>query len=52
VFFQLEEIDGIPIVAPLQLYLDLQRDPARGEEAADALLEQNLKPAWKAMGLL
>jgi hypothetical protein len=44
VFFQLEEIDGIPIVAPLQLYLDLQRDPARGEEAAEHLWRTKLFP--------
>ena len=44
VFFHLEEIDGIPIVAPLQLYLDLQRDPARGEEAAEHLWQTKLFP--------
>jgi hypothetical protein len=44
VFFQLEELDGIPIVAPLQLYLDLQRDPARGEEAAEHLWRTKLFP--------
>jgi Transcriptional regulator, AbiEi antitoxin, Type IV TA system len=44
VFFQLEEFDGIPIVAPLQLYLDLQRDPARGEEAAEHLWRTKLFP--------
>lgn len=44
VFFHLEAIDGIPIVAPLQLYLDLQRDPARGEEAAEHLWRTKLFP--------
>jgi hypothetical protein len=44
VFFQLEEIDGIPVVAPLQLYLDLQRDPARGEEAAEHLWRAKIFP--------
>jgi hypothetical protein len=44
VFFQLEEIDGIPVVAPLQLYLDLQRDPARGEDAAEHLWRAKIFP--------
>jgi hypothetical protein len=44
VFFRLEKIDGIPIVSPLQLYLDLQGDPARGEEAADHLWTTALFP--------
>ena len=44
VFFQLEKIDGVPVVSPLQLYLDLQGDPARGEEAADHLWTTALFP--------
>lgn len=44
VFFNQEEFDGIPVVAPLQLYLDLQREPARGEEAADHLWRTKLFP--------
>jgi hypothetical protein len=37
VFFGAEAIDGVMVVSVLQLYLDLQRDPARGEEAAEHL---------------
>jgi len=37
---------------PVQTYVDLFHCGGRGEEAAEALLEQNLKPAWKARGLL
>jgi hypothetical protein len=44
VFFDQEEFDGVPIVAPLQLYLDLQREPARGEEAAEHLWRTKLFP--------
>jgi hypothetical protein len=35
---------------PVQTYVDLAHCGSRGEEAAAALLEQNLKPAWKARG--
>ncbi len=36
----------------VQTYIDLSHSGGRGEEAAEALLEQRLKPAWKARGLL
>ncbi|HEY9249018.1 MAG TPA: type IV toxin-antitoxin system AbiEi family antitoxin [Rariglobus sp.] len=45
VFSHREEIDGVPVVSPLQLYLDLQRDPARGQEAAEHLWDTMLFPA-------
>lgn len=44
IFFNKEEIDGIPVVSPLQLYLDLKREPARGEEAAEHLRRTKLFP--------
>jgi hypothetical protein len=37
---------------PVQTYVDLFHCGGRGEEAAEALLEQNLRRAWKARGLL
>ena len=37
---------------PVQTYVDLCHCGGRGEEAAAALLEQRLKPEWKARGLL
>lgn len=37
---------------PVQTYVDLFHCGGRGEEAAEALLEQNLKRAWKLRGLL
>jgi hypothetical protein len=45
VFFAKQDIAGIPVVAPLQLYLDLLRDPARGEEAAEHIWNVSLFPA-------
>lgn len=44
VFFDHEDFDGVPVVAPLQIYLDLQREPARGQEAADQLWRTKLFP--------
>jgi hypothetical protein len=37
---------------PVQTYVDLCHCGGRGEEAAEALLEQKLKPEWKLQGLL
>ncbi|MGO9526729.1 MAG: hypothetical protein ACLPT4_12395 [Verrucomicrobiia bacterium] len=50
-----EDGDPIPRFActnAVQTYVDLCHCGGRGEEAAEALLEQKLKPAWKAKGLL
>ena len=35
----------------VQTYVDLSHCAGRGQEAAEALLEQRLKPEWKARGL-
>ena len=32
----------------VQTYVDLAHSGSRGEEAADAILQQRLKPAWSA----
>lgn len=37
---------------PVQTYVDLSHCGGRGEEAAEALLEQKLKPEWSRHGLL
>lgn len=47
VFYGLQEIENTQIVSTVQLYLDLKNIHGRGEEAADALLEQVIKPAWQ-----
>ncbi len=53
VFYLSEErTDRLPCTNPVQTYVDLFHCKGRGEEAAEALLEQNLKPAWKGKGLL
>ena len=36
---------------PVQTYVDLRHCGGRGEEAAQAVLEQKLLPAWKGAGL-
>lgn len=46
VFLGAEERDGIPIVAPVQAALDLWSDPGRGREAAEAIIEEVIRPQW------
>ena len=36
---------------PIQTYVDLLHCGGRGEEAAEAILEQRIVPAWKAAGI-
>ncbi|RKZ91286.1 MAG: hypothetical protein DRQ40_10040 [Gammaproteobacteria bacterium] len=40
--------DGTPVTNPLQTYLDLWSGGSRGEEAADAIFNQVLKPGWRS----
>lgn len=37
---------GNRVVSPVQLYLDLQSMPGRGEEAAEEVLVRELRPSW------
>lgn len=46
VFFDLQEVEGIPIVSDIQLYLDLKTFKGRGEEAAEFLFNQRIKQQW------
>ncbi len=46
VFYASEERDGIPVVSPVQAYIDLMSQAARGEEAAEAILEGVLRSRW------
>jgi len=39
-------IDGVNVVSPVQAYLDLWKNPGRGEEAAEALYREVIKPSW------
>ncbi len=47
VFYGTREIEGAPVVSPVQLYLDLTQTKGRGEEAASAILEETIKPLWR-----
>lgn len=41
----------LPCTNAVQTYVDLWHCGGRGQEAAEALLEQKIKPAWRAVGL-
>ncbi len=47
VMYGAREIEGIWIVASVQAYLDLVSFRGRGEEAAEALLNQVIMPKWQ-----
>lgn len=42
---------GLACTNPVQTYVDLFSCGGRGQEAAEALLQQRLKPAWKKQGM-
>lgn len=46
VFYCLQNINYINVVSDIQLYLDLKSYRGRGEEAAQAIFEQRIKPKW------
>ncbi len=46
VFQGARRIDDLDVVSPVQLYLDLRSFRARGEEAAEQILEEIIKPSW------
>ncbi len=48
VFIDAREFDGVTVVSPLQLYLDLKGLAGRGEEAAQEILERELQPLLAA----
>lgn len=50
VFFHSEEHDGVRVVSPVQAYLDLTRNPARGQEAAEELLRRYIRPRFAEHG--
>jgi hypothetical protein len=47
IFYGSEDIDGIRIASPIQIYLDLKTYRGRGEEAADMLFEQVIRKKWQ-----
>jgi hypothetical protein len=46
IFYGATEFDGIKVASPIQIYLDLVSFRGRGEEAADAILEEVIRPQW------
>ena len=49
VFYGARDIEGDRVASPIQLYLDLNAVRGRGEDAAQALLEQVIRPQWQAV---
>lgn len=47
VFYAVRDCEGIRVVSPVQLYLDLHGFRGRGEEAAKVLLEEVIIPQWQ-----
>lgn len=47
VYYGMRNIHGHIVSSAIQCYLDLKDEKARGEEAAEALLEQVIKPSWR-----
>ena len=45
-FYGIRQVGSIPVVCPVQVYLDLIAGGGRWEEAADALLNQVIKKEW------
>lgn len=48
VFWKSENIGQADIANPIQVYLDLRRYPGRGEEAAEQILGEVIKPRWQS----
>lgn len=46
VYYGAKEKEGVRVVSPVQLYLDLIGFRGRGEEAANMLLDEVIKPLW------
>jgi hypothetical protein len=47
VFYDVRLMDELQVASPIQVYLDLKRYPGRGEEAADFLFQEVIKPSWQ-----
>ncbi|MEN6441148.1 MAG: type IV toxin-antitoxin system AbiEi family antitoxin [Syntrophobacter sp.] len=46
VFYGMREVNSVRIASPVQVYLDLVGVKGRGEEAAEAILEEVIRPIW------
>jgi len=47
VFYAMRNVDNVPVVSPVQAYLDLAEFKGRGEEAAQIIYERILSPSWR-----
>ena len=47
VFYDLDRIGEMPVVSPIQLYLDLNLLGDRGKEAADYIFKRVIEPQWE-----
>jgi len=46
IFYNIAYYNQIPVVSPIQLYLDLKSFKGRGEDAAQFLFDQAIEPLW------
>ncbi len=46
VFYDSRTMDDSRVASPVQIFLDLSSIRGRGEEAAEALMEQEIRPQW------
>jgi len=46
VLYNSQKVDGVRVVSPVQMYLDLHEYRGRGEEAAQALFDEILQTKW------
>ena len=46
-FYKAQAIDEMPVVSPIQLFIDLKNYPGRGDEAAEHLFDEVIKPKWE-----
>jgi hypothetical protein len=46
-FYKIQTIDEMPVVSPIQLFIDLKNYPGRGDEAAEHLFNEDIKPKWE-----
>jgi hypothetical protein len=52
VFWNAQEVDGIKIATPVQVYLDLINDRGRGEDAASFLYQEVIEAAWQRQRMI
>jgi hypothetical protein len=46
VLYQSRKIDDFDVASPLQVYLELRKQPGRAEEAAQEILKREIMPTW------